>query len=122
MQPRNFAYPRVKRFRVVGTLADALVRRGKVSSSDVAECSANQDVRQEMLLRGEARHAYSCRERIHAPLKPTLLRISLSDHRRNCKSTSCMSGGKGFSLLPKLARAVCLVWPLAIRACLYQCV
>ena len=57
-----------------------------------------------MLFRRVARETDSSCKRIRSPLDPFILGISVSNHRRKCKTCGCVSGRKGPSAAPELAR------------------
>src|SRR5713226_7417932 len=79
----------------------------QIRSSYISQSCADEDVRGVMPFRRVARETHSSCKRIRSPLEPIILGISVSDHRRKCKTCGCVSGRKGPSAAPELA---CTAW------------
>src|SRR3954452_25157808 len=66
----------------------------QIRASYVSQGCAHKNIRRKMFLRRIARETYTCGERVSAPFKPLLVRITVRDNRGESKTCGRMSRGK----------------------------
>src|SRR3954462_1204823 len=82
-------------------LAVTQIRAGYISQS-----SAHKNVRRKMLLRWIARETYTRGKRVSAPFKPSFMRITVRDNRREGKTRRSVPGGERPSTGPEFSGAI----------------